>query len=345
MKRTIALMLIAVMLLGVLAACSSQSAAPAEETTDASQTTVETETAKEDSASKQEPEAEANERYKIGIFVKDTTTSGWRYIVQAAMEAGEELGVDVIEYAPLDNTDSAAQIAEVEDALQSGIDAICIAAIDAEAIKPALQKAIDQGVPVITTNTRVDLDGISAFVGTDNEAAGTAISEALFESMDYEGNVVILEVDSVAVTPAIRVAACEKVMEKYPDLKLVTKQPAYGKRENGMSVMENILQTYDDIDAVWCANEPMALGAAQAIIDAGRTNIKITGIDGTPEAAQAVLDGKLTFTCDQGLFGQGSEPIRAAVKILNGETVDKEIPTGGTIITPENAAEFLAMFE
>ena len=85
----------------------------------------------------------------------------------------------------------------------------------------------------------------------------------------------------------------------------------------------------------------MAMGVYQAILNAGKEDeIMISGFDGTPEGILAVDEGKIFVTIDQGPFDQGSKAVAAAIATLNGETVDKVIPTGGTLITKDNARAF-----
>ena len=83
--------------------------------------------------------------------------------------------------------------------------------------------------------------------------------------------------------------------------------------------------------------------AAQAIEASGR-DIPIICIDGTPEGAAACLDGRIYYTYDQSPLDQGGIAVECAVKALNGETLDAFYPTGGTIVSAENAKDFLATY-
>lgn len=282
--------------------------------------------------------------YTIGVFVKDSTTPFWRYIMQGANAEAEKLGVTIVEYAPMKNTDTAAQINQIEDAIQSGVDAICIAAIDGEAVKPALEKAIEANIPVIIFNSRVNLEGAETFVGVDNYDGSYKMTERVFADMGYKGKIVIIESDPAAWVNQQRVQAVLDLVEKYPDIEVVDKQPAYARREQAMTVMENILQAHSEIDFVWGLNDATALGALQAIEDAGRTGILVSGFDGTPEGIEAVIAGRLAYTLDQSPFQQGAFSVKAAVDVLNGVEIEKEINTGGTVIDKTNAQAILDEF-
>ncbi len=280
--------------------------------------------------------------YRIGIFTKDSTTAFWRYVVEGAQDRAAELGVEVVEYAPASYTDSAGQLSMVEDSISAGIDAICIAACDSTAIVPALEKASSAGIPVIVFNTSVpDFEDNITFVGVDNYDASYRVTEELIKAHDGKGKLVLIEGDPAGYQNIERTRAVTDLLEQYPEVELVTRQPGYANRESSMNAMENVLQAYDEIDMVWTINDVAAMGCVQAIEGSGRTGIDVIGIDGTPEGATAVKDGRLKYTIDQGPFDQGALSVQAAVDYLNGETVEDNYATGGTIVTAENAEAFL----
>ena len=233
----------------------------------------------------------------------------------------------------------------VEDAISSGIDAMCIAASDSTAIVPALNKATEAGIPVVIFNTLVPdyEDGIT-FVGVDNYDASYRVTEQLIKDHNGEGKLVIIEGDPAGYQNIERTRAVTDLAEKYPGVEIVTRQPGYANREDSMNAMENILQAYEDIDMVWAINDVAAMGAVQAIEGAGRSGIDVIGIDGTPEGATAVLDGRLKYTIDQGPFDQGAMSVQAAVDYLNGEELESSYATGGTIVAADNAEAFLAEY-
>lgn len=286
--------------------------------------------------------ADTEDTYKIGVFTKDSTTAFWRYVVSGAMEKGEELGVEVVEYAPASYTDSAGQLSMVEDSISSGVDAICIAACDSTAIVPALEKASEAGIPVVIFNTLVpEFEDNITFVGVDNYDASYRVTEELIKAHDGKGKLVVIEGDPAGYQNIERTRAVTDLVEQYPEVELITRQPGYANREKSMNAMENILQAYDEIDMVWAINDVAAMGCVQAIEGAGRTGIDVIGIDGTPEGATAARDGRLKYTIDQGPFDQGAMSVQAAVDYLNGKEVSDQYATGGTIVSAENAEAFL----
>jgi len=290
--------------------------------------------------------AMAEEPYKIGFFVKDTTNSFWRYVVNGATIAAQEAGVELIEYTPVEASNVEEQINLIEDAITAQVDAICIVAVDSGAVIPALQKAMDAGIPVITFNSRVDLEGIKCFCGVENYEGYALVTEQVCADLGYEGNVVIIEGVAAGYANIERVRGAKDVCDKYEGITILDDQIGDNKRDQAMSVMENLLQTYgDEIDAVLAHNDNTAIGALQAIIDYGlEDEIIVVGFDGTVEGINSIQNGGLTYSLDQSPYQQGAYAVRAAVDVLNGNEIEFEIPTGGTLITAENAQAIIDEF-
>ncbi len=108
-------------------------------------------------------------------------------------------------------------------------------------------------------------------------------------------------------------------------LQVAASQTANFNRAEGMTVMENILQSDGTIKGVFAHNDEMALGAVEAVAASGK-DIKIVGFDATDDAQKAVKDGKMAATVAQKPDKMGETAIGTAVKIMAGETVEKSIP-------------------
>lgn len=283
--------------------------------------------------------------YTIALLVKDSTTPFWRYVVTGAEEVAAELNCTVIEYAPLQTQNLEEQVRQVEDAIQKGVDAIAIAPIDSEGIIPAIEKANAAGIPVITTNSKSSGGDLETFIGVDNYEAAKTLAEYMMKELDGKGNVVIIEGNPAGQTSQDRVAGFTEVIEQYPDVNLLVSQPGMFQRAEAMAIMENLIQANPDIDAVMALNDEMALGALQALQDAGITDVKVTGFDGAKEGLEAIVRGALFASMNQAPFDQGGVAVRAAVDVLNGKKIDDWIKVGGEVCDISNAAEMLKLFD
>lgn len=287
--------------------------------------------------------------YRVGVFFKDSSSSFWRYVAQGCEGKANELGVEWVEYSPTNYTDSAGQMSMLEDAIASGIDAICVAAIDSTAIVDTLVKAEEAGIPVIVFNTLIpdfEATGMQrCFIGIDNVEASKSVTELILSEHDYNANVVILEGTPATQMNADRAGTATDVCNQYDGVSIVASQPCYATRETAMTTMENILQSTSDIDVVWSLNDPTALGALQAIEGAGLSGIDIVSIDGTPEAIAAIINERgIKYTVDQAPFDMGAFVVQAAYDILEGNEVEEIIRCGGTIIGPDNAVEHMETY-
>jgi ribose transport system substrate-binding protein len=131
-------------------------------------------------------------------------------------------------------------------------------------------------------------------------------------------------------------------MAAAPGIEIVTVQPANSERALGMSVMENILTTHPDLKAVFATNDQMALGAVEAVAARNSTGkVAVIGVDATREAVAAVQQGRLAADVAMHPEALGRGTVEAAITAARGEPVNRIIDTGETLVTKENAAEFL----
>ena len=338
MKKLVALFLALIMVLS-LAACGG---APAAEAPKADAPVA-------DAPKAEEPKAEepAAEKLKVGIFVKDNTNPFWRYVVKGAMQAGEDLGVEVIEYTPAEASNVEQQVSLVQDAIQAKLDGIAIVAVDSNALLDSCKQAKEAGIVVIPFNSRMDDLGAETFVGIDNYTGMKGLMEELVKKLDGKGKVVILEGVLAGYANQERMRAVNEVLAANPGIEVVADQAADAQREKAITVMENILQANPEIDAVIGHNDNTALGAYQAVLDAGRENeMIITGFDAQEELLRylAAGDERVAMSVDQSPFMQGYSGVESVVKVLKGEAVEEWVPTGGSLVTTANAQEVLDKF-
>jgi ribose transport system substrate-binding protein len=129
------------------------------------------------------------------------------------------------------------------------------------------------------------------------------------------------------------------VTGRHPGLEIIYQQPGDYKRSPAKRVMEDALQSLSQIDAVYAHNDEMAIGAYLAARAVDREDDMIfVGIDGQGEAVQMIREGKLHATF---IYPNGSEQaIEYGVRILNGDTVPKDISLGTTRVTRDEAPEY-----
>jgi len=134
----------------------------------------------------------------------------------------------------------------------------------------------------------------------------------------------------------------DQAAEFYPDVKVVASQAGDWEREKGMNAAANMLMANPDINVFYGLSDEMALGAAQACKQAGRDDIICVGLDGNPNAKEAVKSGQLTATLDVGPVAIGKNAIEALLMAINGETLeDPVVEAETTVVDIDNVDEYL----
>jgi len=288
--------------------------------------------------------AQGGEDHEITFILKNLTTPFFLAMKEGAEAAGKELGVNVKVQAPTSTEEGAGneeQTQLIEQAIANKVSAVCIAPTDSNGIIPAVKKLVDQNIPVIASNTKIADDTLAnCFVGLENYTQGKLVATELCEGLGGKGKMFIIEGTAGAQTSIDRVDGATAAISEYPDIEIVAQQSASYKRASAMDVVQNLLQSNPDVNAIYCANDEMALGAVEAVDAAGKTGtILIGGADGNADALKAIVDGKMYTTAEANAYDQGYYSVVAAVDILQGKTVeDKMIES--PLITKENVTEF-----
>jgi ABC-type sugar transport system substrate-binding protein len=231
---------------------------------------------------------------------------------QIKVEA-EAQDVDLIES---DGQNSAPkQTADVEAAVVQGVDAIVISPLDVNALAPAVEAAIQAGVPVVTIDRRVDgVEGILAHVGADNVKGGEAQAQAIIAAFPDGARIFHLQGQPGAGPAIDRNQGVHNVLDPVADkYQIIFEQTANFARAEALTVTEAGLAANGEPDVIVCANDDMALGAIEACAARGFTNVKIYGFDALPEALVAVRDGTMAGTVEQFPGEQSRTAVRIAV--------------------------------
>jgi ABC-type sugar transport system substrate-binding protein len=228
-----------------------------------------------------------------------------------------------IELIQLDGeNDATKQTADVEAAIVQGVDAIVISPIQVDAISPALQLAIEAGIPVITIDRRVEgVEGILAHVGADNVRGGEIQAETVVAQFPDGTGIFHLQGQPGAGPAIDRNRGVHNVLDSMGDtFPFVFEQTANFRRDEGLSVTEaGLAGLATPPGAIIAANDDMALGALEAVIAAGlQDTISIYGFDALPEALASVRDGGLAGTIEQFPGGQSRIAMRIAALTARG---------------------------
>ena len=271
----------------------------------------------------EEEEEEEIVSYKFGFSCISMENPYYETLEASIREAIEESGSTLISRDP--KGDSTAQIQQIRDMIADGIQAIFLCPVDWEKIAPALTEFKEADIEIINLDTQVqDREEVDAYVGSDNINAGVICGEKLIEAAPDGGQVVILEC-TTQNSIIDRINGFEETIAG-KGFEVVERSETGGKKDEAKTQMARILKEQDHITAVMCGNDQIALGALEAIEEAGRSEMMIYSVDGSPKLKQELAkDGSLVVgIAAQSPINIGKSAVTVALQIMNGERYEKE---------------------
>jgi ABC-type sugar transport system substrate-binding protein len=256
----------------------------------------------------------------------------FRITEAGAVAEAERLGN--VELISLDGgDDDAVQLSTAEDAVAAGIDGMVIAPRTAEGLASLFELLEREGIPVVTFDRRTDVGDILAHVGADNVRGGEEAGRFIAERLGGEGRVIEL-LGTPGASPAIdRSTGFNNAVAEHPGLEIVAQQAADFAAARALQVTEDILTRLGSspedpgFDALFAANDEMALGAVEAIrarsIDP--SELVIVGFDATEPALELVEEGAMSGTVDQFPNEQAATALRVLVEYIRDGTVPEEV--------------------
>lgn len=283
----------------------------------------------------------------VGFVPKALNQEFWITSKAGATDADEQMSdVEVLVDAGSSELAIDEQIAVVEDMLTKQVDALAVAPTAPDQLKPVLERASKQ-VPVLLVDTDIpSWDGKTTYIGTDNFKGGQVAGEYIIDQMKGSGSLALINGVPGATSGEDRIAGVRDAV-KGTDIEVVAEVAADFDRAEGVSAMEDILQNNPDVNAVFAANDQMALGALEAIKSRGKTeDILLVGYDGTAEATEVIIkDQGIAATVAQDPYEMGKVGVEEAVAAAKGQSVKKTIDTGVTLVTAKNAESYLKEYK
>ncbi len=279
----------------------------------------------------------AQDKLKIGMTFQELNNPYFVSMQEALNEAAASLGAEVVVTDA--GHDVAKQVSDVEDMLQQNIDILLLNPTDSAGIEAAVHAAKAAGVIVVAVDANAN-GPVDTFVGSKNRDAGYMSCKYLAESLDGKGEVAIL--DGIPVVPILqRVEGCKAALEEFPEIQLVDTQNGRQDRSVALGVVENMIQSKPNLAGIFSVNDGGAMGALAAIQGSGK-DIKLTSVDGAPEAIQAINEGgpfietTAQFPRDQVRVGLAM----ALAQKWGARVVPAEVPIDVMVVDKENAADF-----
>lgn len=281
-------------------------------------------------------------KHTIQVETKDIAANNpfWAAVWDGAQKAAKRWLVDLVLNAPTSEADVDVQIAQVEDAITKGVEALVVAPTDASALNPTFDKAKAAGIPVLIIDSDTTWPDKLTFIGTDNKAGGKLAGKFICDEVAAGSEVAIITGHMTAQSIADRVNGAKEAFAAC-GAKVVAELNGQHTREGGQSVMEDIITANPNVKAVFCANDNMALGAVEALKAAGKLEgVIVVGFDANPDAAASILAGEMTASIAQSPSNMGAFGVVYGLAAIQGNKIPTRIDTGTTLVTKENAAQY-----
>ena len=291
------------------------------------------------------------ERAKIGVSIPSADhgwTGGIVWWAQKAIADWE--GKDHnLEFFLVTADSASQQVGHVEDLMVKGIDVLVILAHDSAPLTPIVEEAKKEGIYIVSVDRGLIKPVEDIYIAGDNPGMGRVSAEWMAETLNGKGKIVVLE-GIPCVINTERVDAFNAVMQDFPGIEILDSQPAYWSTQKGLEIMENYLQKYDEIDAVWAQDDDVLKGVLQAYKESGRDDIKVfLGGAGSKDIIKMIIEGhplvKANVTYHPSMIATG---VSLGVMGIRGDKLDNfyqnQLPSRiilrAELITEENAEDY-----
>ncbi len=285
----------------------------------------------------------ADKKHKVAIVVSTLNNPWFVFLANTAAEKANSLGYDAKIFDSQNNT--ALESDHFENIIVAGFEAILFNSTDADGSVANVLKAKAAGVPVFCMDREINSNSAATSqILSDSYSGSVAIAKYFTQQLNKKGNYVeILGIVGDNNTWA-RSKGFHSVVDNYPDLKMVAQQSADFDRNKAMEVMESILQAHPDIDAVFCGNDGMAMGAYQALVSSGKADkVKVFGFDGAEDVITAINENKVAATGMQFPKVMAETAAQFADEYIKGRRdFPQKIPVAVELVTFKNIQDYIA---
>jgi ribose transport system substrate-binding protein len=274
----------------------------------------------------------------IAVFTKNQGP------IFAALRAGaavaaKNLGVQLVNYVPSTADSVAEQNKLVDDAIKDKPDAIVFVPVKFTEADSAVKKINAAQIPLINANEPLVNASIVGYVGTNDVSLARETGRYLLKAMNGNGSVVILDGPDKSLSAEGRGQGFRDVVKEFSGVKLLDAKPANYQRAQAKQVVAGFLSRYTTLDGILAGNDPMALGAVDALKAANR-KARVVGINASREVMDLIKSGDVIGSGDYDTFAQGCLAVEMAVRAVRKENVPHELILKPTVIDKTNYAPF-----
>ena len=279
---------------------------------------------------------------KIALVMKALSNPFFLSMQQGAKEYADTHGIALEVFGTERETEVERQIGIVDNLISRGYGAIVIAPADSQKLLPVCQKALEKGIFVVNIDNPFHKQTLQEhnltipFVGSDNRAGAALVGSYIKQKLDNAGSVVVIEGIRGVENAELRKQGFVESVTSDSQIEIVASETANWHTDEAFSVMMELLPQHEQIDAVFCANDNMALGVIQALDMAGLTgNVWVAAYDNIEEARTEMRNQRMHATIEQHPELMGAYGVELAARALAGQEIPEYTATPLNLITHE----------
>lgn len=288
------------------------------------------------------PQQPGNDARTVGLVMKTLTNPFFIAMENGARKAERELGIRLVVMSAADEGSVGQQTEIVRQMIREQVDAIVIVPGHSLELIPALVEARNAGIVVVNIDERIDPAmaqelalGDVPFVGVDNEHGAYLSARHLAGKLTGPTQAIILQGDPASPSSRDREHGALRAFAEHPNIEVVARAPASWKIDEANAVTARLFERFPGIDAIFCANDLMALGAIRYLEQTGKTHVLVASYDAIDQARTALERGNLVATVDQRAHEQGYIGVQHAVRALAGEKLPAETFIDVALVTAD----------
>lgn len=284
------------------------------------------------------PTPSTNRPLTIGFSAPDLSASFWVSMTYGVNDEAKKLGVTVIDVNAGGDANANQQITQLQDLLQRKVDALIVGATDGDAVRPIVEQAIAQGVPVVGLSSLPNTPKLTSAVFTDNVGMGKIQAECLGKALNNIGSIAMFAGPVGQSWAENRAKGFKDTLAaEFPKIKVLTTTNTADNRNSALSTMQDIMQRYPNINGVYTVTDDLGAGVVDALRAAKLDQkVKVASANFSPTSQALVADGGFVCIAVQEIVTQGREAVRQAVKAARGEAVTAQVVTPVVKVTKEN---------
>jgi ribose transport system substrate-binding protein len=286
--------------------------------------------------------SEKSQSGKIAVVISTLNNPWFVVLGESAAQRARELGYEAQIFDSQNN--SAKEAEHFDNIIAMNYDAILFNPTDADGSVLNVKRAKEAGVPTFCMDREINSkDAAVTQLLSDNFTGCVELGQYFVKQMNKKGNYVEILGLVGDNNTWNRSSGFHSVVDEFPELKMVVQQSADFDRNKAMDVMETVMQAHPNIDAVFCGNDAMAMGAYQAVLASGKADkIKVFGFDGADDALRGIADGKIEATVMQFPVMMSRTSAEFADQYIKGKRdFSSKTPVEVILVTHENVAKYL----